>query len=150
VNRDSENNLKSSHRVLFCLILPITFTIIGCKSIKSKTDKELNTTTRTETYKKADTLVYTVPKTVYKDTTIYVRNFEKSGSNTLKIVYDKEGNQQQIDCISDAVKELNETITNFKDNSKVKETDFKTTSIIYIFLGLAGLLIVNKIANKFI
>jgi hypothetical protein len=126
------------------------FTIIGCKSIKSKTDKELNTTTRTETYKKADTLVYTVPKTVYKDTTIYVRNFEKSGSNTLKIVYDKEGNQQQIDCISDAVKELNETITNFKDNSKVKETDFKTTSIIYIFLGLAGLLIVNKIANKFI
>jgi hypothetical protein len=126
------------------------FTIIGCKSIKSKTDRELNTTTRTETYKKADTLVYTVPKTVYKDTTIYVRNFEKSGSNTLKIVYDKEGNQQQIDCISDAVKELNETITNFKDNSKVKETDFKTTSIIYIFLGLAGLLIVNKIANKFI
>jgi len=124
--------------------------LASCGVLKTKKDVEQTKTTRTELYKKADTLQYSVPNVKYKDTTIYVRNFEKEGSNTLKIVYDKEGNTEQIDCISDAVKELNETIEMLKDNSKTKETVFNSTNLIYIFLGLAGLLIVNKIANKFI
>ena len=122
----------------------------GCKTLKTKKDIEATKITRQEIYRKADTLKYSVPKAVYKDTTIYVRNFEKQGSNTLKIVYDKNGNQTQIDCISDAVKELNETIETLKDNSKEKETEFKSVNFVYIFLGLAGLLIISKFANKII
>jgi hypothetical protein len=124
--------------------------LCSCKSLKDKKDIETTKITRTELFRKADTLQYSVPNVKYKDTTIYVRNFEKQGSNTLKIVYDKQGNQTQIDCISDAVKELNETIESLKDNSKTKETEFKSANFLYIFLGLAGLLIVNKLMSKFI
>jgi len=116
----------------------------SCKTVKDKKDLEQTKVTRTELYKKADTLQYSVPNVTYRDTTIYVRNFEKESSNTLKIVYDKQGNQTQIDCISDAVRELNETIETLKDNSKTKETEFKSVNFIYIFLGLALLLIINK------
>ena len=130
------------------IILILLFT--SCKTLKDKKDIEISKITRTEVFKKADTLNYIVPKAVYKDTTIYIRNFEKSGSNTLKIVYDEEGNEKQIDCISDAVKEIKETVESLKDNSKVKETEFKNINIIYIFLGLSILLVFNKLANKFI
>ena len=130
------------------IILLLLFT--SCKSLKDKKDIEQTKTTIQEIYKKGDTLKYIVPKAVYRDTTIYVRNFEKSGSNTLKIVYDKEGNQTQIDCMSESIKELNKTIESLKDNSKVKETEFKNINIIYIFLGLAILLFFNKLANKII
>ena len=133
--------------ILICMLL-VLFT--SCKTLKDKKDIEQTKVTRTELYKKADTLQYSVPNVKYKDTTIYIRNFEKQGSNTLKIVYDKDGNTQQIDCISDAVKELNETIETLKDNSKTKETEFNSINFIYIFLGLAALLIVNKLSNKFI
>lgn len=130
------------------LIILLLFT--SCKTLKNKKDIETSKVTRSEVFKKADTLKYSVPKAVYKDTTIYVKNFEKQGSNTLKIVYDKQGNQTQIDCISEAVKEFKETIESLKDNSKTKEVEFQSKNIIYIFLGLAILLIFNKLANKFI
>jgi hypothetical protein len=132
------------------VLLLMLVVLFSCSTLKDKKDIESTKITRTETFKKADTLRYNVPVAVYKDTTIYVRNFEKEGSNTLKIVYDKQGNQTQIDCISDAVKELNETIESLKDNSKVKDTQFKSINFVYIFLGLALLLIVNKIATKII
>lgn len=122
----------------------------SCNTLKDKKDIESTKTTISEVYKKGDTLKYIVPKAVYRDTTIYVRNFEKSGSNTLKIVYDKEGNQTQIDCMSESIKELNKTIESLKDNSKTKETEFKNANILYIFLGLAALLLLSKITNKFI
>jgi hypothetical protein len=133
-------------RYLIILLLFLT----SCKTLKDKKDIETSKITRSEVFRKADTLNYIVPNAVYKDTTIYIRNFEKSGSNTLKIVYDEKGNEKQIDCISDAVKEFRETIESLKDNSKVKETEFKSINIIYIFLGLFMLLIFNKLANKFI
>ena len=133
-------------RYLIILLLFLT----SCKTLKDKKDIEASKITRSEVFRKADTLNYIVPNAVYKDTTIYIRNFEKSGSNTLKIVYDEKGNEKQIDCISDAVKEFRETIESLKDNSKVKETEFKNINIIYIFLGLVMLLIFNKLANKFI
>lgn len=129
--------------IFFVLYILMMFTF-SCKTLKDKKDVEKTKTTIKETYKKGDTLKYVVPKAVYKDTTIYVRNFEKQGSNTLKIVYDKDGNQTQIDCMSDSIKELNKTIETLKDNSKVKETDFKNINILYIFLGLVVLLIINK------
>lgn len=126
------------------LIILLLLLFSACSVLKDKKDIEASTIELKEVYRKADTLKYSVPKAIYKDTTIYIRNFEKQGSNTLKLVYDKQGNQTQIDCISDAVKELNQTITTFKDNSKIKDTSFNNTTLLYIFLGLCLLLIINK------
>lgn len=125
--------------------LVLVFLLVSCSTLKNKKDVEQTITQRQEIYRKADTLKYSVPKAVYKDTTIYVRNFEKQGSNTLKIVYDENGNQTQIDCISDAVKELTETISTLKDNSKTKDTKFNNISILYIIIGVIFLFILNKI-----
>lgn len=131
-------------------ILILLLLLSSCSVLKGKKDIESTKTVRTETFRKADTLNYVVPNAIYKDTTIYIRNFEKQGSNTLKISYDKQGNQTEIDCISDAVKELNETIETLKDNSKTKDTSFNSVNFLYIFLGLGALLIVNKLSSKFI
>ncbi len=125
--------------------LVLVFLLVSCSTLKNKKDVEQTITQRQEIYRKADTLKYSVPKAVYKDTTIYIRNFEKQGSNTLKIVYDKNGNQTQIDCISDAVKELTETISTLKDNSKTKDIKFNNISILYIIIGVILLFILNKI-----
>jgi hypothetical protein len=122
----------------------------GCKSLKNKAEKKTNVVERVETKRAGDTLTYEIPNVVYRDTTIYVRNFEKQGSNTLRIAYDQQGNQTAIDCISDEINELKEIITNTEEKTKVKETDFKTSTILYVFLGLIGLLIVNKLMNKFV
>lgn len=133
------------------IIISILFiSLFGCKTLKNKKDLESTKITRSELFKKADTLKYTLPNFKFKDTTIYVRDFEKENSNTLRITYDQKGNQTQIDCISDAVKELNETIETLKDNSKTKETEFNSQNFIYIFLGIGALIVVNKLASKFI
>ena len=134
------------------LIVLIFLTVFsyGCKTVKDKAEKKTNVIERVETKRAGDTLTYSVPKVVYRDTTIFVRNFEKQGSNTLRIAYDNQGNQTAIDCISDEISELKEIITNTEEKTKVKETDFKTSTILYVFLGLVGLLIVNKLMNKFV
>ena len=135
------------------LIIILILFVSGCKSLKTKTDIETSKITRSELFKKADTLKYTVPKAVYKDTTIYVRNFDNPSSNTLKIIYDKNGNESQIDCMSDAVKEFKETIETMKEQSKIKDTEIQIPFgliILYVFIGLGALLVLNKVTNKFI
>lgn len=130
--------------------LLILLLVTSCATTKNKKQTETSTIERTLTKRKGDTLTYVVPNIKYKDTTIYHKNFENPASNTLKIVYDKQGNQTEIKCISDEINELREYINTFKEDSKVKETNFNNVIIIYVFIGLVFLIIVNKIANKFI
>ena len=149
-------------KILYTLIILI-FT--GCASLKTKTKKQTDTNTirdinETETVKtkrKGDTLSYTVLNPVLKDTVIYVRNTERSGGGTLRIAYDKQG-RQDIDCMTAEFEEIKETIRNISENetkkeneeTKEKESILNGTFIIYVFLGLAGLLIVNKLMNKYV
>ena len=130
----------------------ITITAIAlltsCKTTKLKKDIEQTKITRTDISRKGDTLRYIVPKAVYKDTTIYVRNFEKERSNTLKITYDKEGQQQYIDCMSESIRELTETVETLKDNTKTKDTDFKSVNFIYIALGIGLLITILNFLKK--
>ena len=130
--------------------LLILLLLTSCATTKNKKQTETSTIERTLTTRAGDTLTYVVPNIKYKDTTIYHKNFENPLSNTLKIVYDREGNQTEIKCISDEINELKEYINTVKEDSKVKETNFNNVIIIYIFIGLAFLIIINKIANKFI
>jgi hypothetical protein len=128
----------------------ILLLLTSCATTKNKKQTETSTIERTLTTRAGDTLVYVVPNIKYKDTTIYHKNFENPASNTLKIVYDKQGKQTEIKCISDEINELREYINTFKEDSKVKETNFNNVIIIYVFIGLAFLIIVNKISNKFL
>ena len=130
--------------------LLILLLLTSCATTKNKKQTETSTIERTLTTRAGDTLTYVVPNIKYKDTTIYHKNFENPSSNTLKIIYDKQGNQTEIKCISDEINELKEYINTVKEDSKVKETNFNNVIIIYIFIGLAFLIIINKIANKFI
>ena len=130
--------------------LLILLLLTSCATTKNKKQTETSTIERTLTTRAGDTLTYVVPNIKYKDTTIYHKNFENPSSNTLKIIYDKQGNQTEIKCISDEINELKEYINTVKEDSKVKETNFNNVIIIYVFIGLAFLIIINKIANKFI
>lgn len=130
-----------------CLILWGVL-LTGCKTLKNKKDVDYTKTDIVETKRAGDTLSYVVPNVKYRDTTIYIKNFEKQGSNTIRIAYDEQGTQQ-IDCISDEIRELTKSIVSLQDNSKTKETEFKDINFLYIFLGLVCLLFVNKLANKF-
>jgi hypothetical protein len=128
----------------------ILLLVTSCATTKNKKQTETSTIERTLTTRAGDTLVYVVPNIKYRDTTIYHKNFENPASNTLKIVYDKQGNQTEIKCISDEINELREYINTFKEDSKVKESNFNNVIIIYVFIGLAFLIIINKISNKFL
>lgn len=139
--------------------------IVGCSASKTKTRKETDTNTarniqEKETVKstrKGDTLSYTVLNPILKDTVIYVKDTRKVGGNALRIAYDSSG-KQTIDCISDEINELKETLRSISEqetknetvNTKEKESIINGSFILYVFLGLAGLLIVNKVTNKFI
>ena len=125
------------------LIILIIFS--SCNVLKNKKDIEQTKTTKIKSFQNADTLVFRPTKTIFKDTTIYVKNFEKKGSNTLKITYDKKGDEKEIVCIRDEIETLTETVETLIDNSKTKETGFNNVTIIYIFIGLGVLLVINKL-----
>lgn len=130
------------------ILLTIMIFFVSCSSLKTKRTTDTNVVDRTITTRPADTLTYNVPNVQYKDTTIYVRNFEKERSNTLRIAYDNSGNAAAIDCISEEINELKETITNTQTDEKIKEKVFKDVYFIYLFLGLAFLIVISKLTNK--
>lgn len=139
------------------LYIIIGLTLFCCSASKTKTSKQtdriINEKEITKSTRKGDTLTYTVLNPILKDTVIYVKDTQKVGSNTLRIAYDSSG-KQTIDCISDEINELKETIRSISEQEKTdikeKESILNASFIFYVFLGLAGLLIVNKIANKFV
>ena len=158
------SNLKNNW-FEYLLLLALLLCCLSCATTKDKTRKQTDTETirdikEKETIRstrKGDTLSYTVLNPILKDTVIYVRNKEKIGSNTLRIAYDTSG-KQTIDCMSVEINQLKETIRSISENESKKEnlrtkektSTFNGVTILYIFIGLAGLMIVNKIANKFI
>ena len=133
---------------------------ISCGITKNKKDSKLITDTKsTETgtvasKRDGDTLTYTVLNPILKDTTIYIRNKTKENSNTLRISYDKQG-LQEIKCISAEIDELKNYIretqenTELNESEKTKETVFKPIMILWLFLGLAFLIVLVRVMKKF-
>lgn len=139
------------------LYIVVGLIIASCSASKTKTSKQtdrvINETEKVKSTRAGDTLTYTVLNPILKDTVIYVKDRQKVGSNTLRIAYDSSG-KQTIDCISDEINELKETIRSISEKESVqtkeKESIINGSFIFYVFLGFAGLLIINKISNKFI
>ena len=123
----------------------------GIKRDKTKVDKQ-EIKSGEQTIKRAsDTVLLTIPTIKYKDTVIYKRgrkstvyiNYDKKGTATIKSVCDS------IAIFKKWYNKINiDQNTNVRE--KEKETIIKDTLILYIFLGLAFLIVVFKISNKFL
>ena len=137
--------------------LILVFLFISCTSTKSilrdktKIDKE-EIQSGEQTIKRAsDTILMTIPTIKYKDTIIYKRGRK----STVYINYDKQGTatiKSVCDSIAIFKKWYNQINVNQKNDvrDKAKETQINGSFILYIFLGLAGLIVIMKLSNKFI
>jgi hypothetical protein len=136
--------------ILFLLFISCTST----KSIlrdKTKVDKEEIQSGEQSIKRASDTILMTIPTIKYKDTIIYKRGRK----STVYINYDKQGTatiKSVCDSIAIFKKWYNQVNINQKNDvrDKAKETQINGSFILYIFLGLAGLIVVMKLSNKFI
>ena len=140
----------------YILILLI---LTSCTTTKKLFEKKTKTDTTTESVetgtvtstRDGDTLTIRVPSIVYKDTTIYKRG----KTTTLIQRYNSDG-VLNVDCISDEINELKNYVKNALEQ-KNEETDestkdvergFKDIFVLYGFLGLAFLMLINHFVKK--
>lgn len=139
------------------LIIFSFFILVSCSSTK-KLNRDKTKVVKEEiqsgeqTIKRAsDTVLMTIPTIKYKDTVIYKRGRK----STVYINYDKQG-QATIKSVCDSIaifkKWYNQINIDQKNNVRDKEKEFtiKDSLIIYIFLGIAFLIITHKLTNKFL
>tara|TARA_R110002051_G_scaffold91377_1_gene160750 strand:- start:160 stop:582 length:423 start_codon:yes stop_codon:yes gene_type:complete len=123
----------------------------GIKRDKTKVDKQEIKSGEQVIKRASDTVLLTIPTIKYKDTVIYKRGRK----STVYINYDKQGTatiKSVCDSISIFKKWYNQINIDQKTNvrEKEKETIIKDTLVLYIFLGLAFLIVVFKLSNKFL
>jgi len=138
--------------------------ICSCSTMKNKKSSELNTETNTKSSevgveiikREGSVITYEVPKITFKDTIIEVKNKNIYGTNTLRVVYDKDG-AQRIECLESELDILKKYFINKEENKKeelieeekTKDTQFKPIIILYIFLGLAFLMFIFRLLKRF-
>lgn len=136
------------------MVLPFISCDIMKQSAKSKGEDSGKEQIENKTFRKGDTVHYSVPKITYKDTTVYTTNRQ---GTTLRTVYDDRGQISNIDCFASAIEEISkqnrEFFKQFKDKAKVKEENFDSAFILYIIagvviLGVVGLLLLYKLQSK--
>ena len=138
-------------------LIIVLLLFISCTSTKSilrdktKVDKEEIQSGEQSIKRASDTILMTIPTIKYKDTIIYKRGRK----STVYINYDKKGTatiKSVCDSIAIFKKWYNQVNINQKNDvrDKAKETQINGSFILYIFLGLAGLIVVMKLSNKFI
>ncbi len=138
-------------------LIIVLLLFISCTSTKSilrdktKVDKEEIQSGEQSIKRASDTVLMTIPTIKYKDTIIY----KKGRKSTVYINYDKKGTatiKSVCDSIAIFKKWYNQVNINQKNDvrDKAKETQINGSFILYIFLGLAGLIVVMKLSNKFI
>ena len=146
-------------KILLVLLLSAMFLCcFSCdimkQSAKSKGESSGNEQLENHTFRKGDTVHYSVPRVTFKDTTIYRVNRQ---GTTIATQYDSSGNIRNIDCFASAIEEISkqnrEFFEQFKDKAKVKEEKFDSTFILYIIcgiviLGAIALFFLYRFSNK--
>lgn len=123
------------------------FLAISCditkQAFKSKSEASGKETIETVTKRRGDTVTYTIPNVILKDTVVYTVNRQ---GTTLRTVYDQTGSISNIDCFASAIEEIKKENREFqeliKDKSKEKTEDFDSSFILYIMAGLVIVFIV--------
>ena len=139
-------------KILFILTL---ITITSCASLfdLEKTDKSTKDTVTkiTEKSKKGGETILTVPKIIYKDTTIYTVN--RQTKTILSTRFDKTG-AQTISCLEEAINEKNtiieESIKANKETLTELKNEFNPQYIIYAIALLGFILIIGMILFLYI
>ncbi len=143
-------------KTLLAITLAIALTSCGIKknAIKTKTDRTLTENTETTTKRIGDTVTYTVPKIVLKDTTIYTVNRQ---GTTLKTSYNSQGQISQIDCFASMIEEITKSnrllVEAIKEKDKEKEETFNPQYFIYslavlVLIVLLGFIYINNKITK--
>ena len=146
-------------KTLYKIIILIVWTLFvqSCdvqkKAIKNKTDRQITEATEKITKRIGDTVTYTVPKVILKDTTIYTINRQ---GTTLKTVYNDKGQISQIDCFASMIEEITrsnrELVEAIKDKNQEKKETFNPQYFIYalaliVVLVLIGFIVISKKIN---
>jgi hypothetical protein len=137
--------------------LIIVFLFISCTSTKSilrdktKVEKEQINSGEQTIKRASDTILMTIPTIKYKDTIIYKRGRK----STVYINYDKQGTatiKSVCDSIAIFKKWYNQINVNQKNDvrDKDKKTEINGSFILYIFLGLAFLIVIFKLSNRYL
>ena len=137
--------------------LIIVFLFISCTSTKSltrdktKIEKEQINSGEQTIKRASDTVLMTIPTIKYKDTIIYKRGRK----STVYINYDKQGTatiKSVCDSIAIFKKWYNQINVNQKNDirDKDKKTEINGSFILYIFLGLAFLIVIFKLSNRYL
>ncbi len=143
-------------KTLLAITLAIALTSCGIKknAVKTKTDRTLTESTETTTKRVGDTVRYTVPKIVLKDTTIYTVNRQ---GTTLKTSYNSQGQISQIDCFASMIEEITKSnrllVEAIKEKDKEKEETFNPQYFIYslvvlVLIVLLGFVYINNKITK--
>jgi len=125
--------------LIIILFLPLLNSCaIKKNSNKNKEDRTIKEQTETIIKRVGDTVSYTIPKFIIKDTTIYTTNRQ---GTTLKTVYDNSGRVSEVDCFSSYVEEITrsnkEVIEAIKTKEKGKEESIDSKIVLYFMIGLA-------------
>ena len=143
-------------KTLLLITLSIALTSCGIKknAVKTKIDRTLTESTETTTKRIGDTVTYTVPKIVLKDTTIYTVNRQ---GTTLKTSYNSQGQISQIDCFASMIEEITKSnrllVEAIKEKDKEKEETFNPQYFIYslavlVLIVFLGFIYINNKITK--
>ena len=145
-----QRKLREKMKTLYKIIILIIWTIFvqSCdvqkKAIKNKTDRQLTEATEKITKRIGDTVTYTVPNFILKDTTIYTVNRQ---GTTLKTVYNDKGQISQIDCFASMIEEITrsnrELVEAIKDKNQEKAESFNPQHFIYALAVFVLLVIIG-------
>ena len=139
-------------------IIAVFFLISSCdiqkKAIKNKQDRTISELEERTIKRKGDTVIYTIPNVILKDTTIYTVNRQ---GTTLRTVYNDSGNISKIECfsslieITERLERMTEEVIKSKDSEKTEE--FDSSFILYIIIGVVvlgsfALFLMYKTLNK--
>ena len=143
-------------KTITIILLSIALSSCGIKknAVKNKTDRTLTESTESITKRVGDTVTYTVPKIVLKDTTIYTVNRQ---GTTLKTSYNSKGQISQIDCFASMIEEITKSnrllVEAIKEKDKTKEETFNPKYFIYslavlVLIVLIGFIYINNKITK--
>ena len=138
-------------------LIIVLLLFISCTSTKSilrdktKVEKEQINSGEQTVKRASDTILMTIPTIKYKDTIIYKRGRK----STVYINYDKQGTatiKSVCDSIAIFKKWYNQINVNQKNDvrDKDKKTEINGSFILYIFLGLAFLIVIFKLSNRYL
>lgn len=137
----------------------ILLLLVSCdvtkEATKTKTDRDLTESIKTTSKRIGDTVTYTVPKIVLKDTTVYTVN--RVGTR-IETRYNKDGNIDLIACMASSIDEMKEEnrrmLEIIKDKDKAKEENFDSGALIGVVavigvIFLVGVFIMIKYIKPF-